>query len=123
MIVVQFAQFGHDPAHWDDHSLLMSHNVCIAHVNSDKYLGVHIDCYLSWKDHVNSVCSRIQQTLYFLRRFRVFWGGTRCAAFLYGYDRKRIVIRNFSLVWELKCLTESKAKQAGGHTNESDGGE
>lgn len=60
MIVVQSAQFGHDPAHLGDHSPLMIHNVCIAQVNSYKYLGVHIDCNLSWKDHVNSVCSRIQ---------------------------------------------------------------
>lgn len=83
MIVVQFAQFGHDPAHLGDHSPLMIHNVCIAQVNSYKYLGVHIDCNLSWKDHVNSMCSRIQKRLSFLRRLRVFGVGQKIVRLFY----------------------------------------
>lgn len=43
----------------------------------------HIDCNLSWKDHVNSVCSRIQQRLCFLKRLRVFGVGQKIVRLFY----------------------------------------
>ena len=61
-----------DPGHVGDHTLLLIQDANIAQVDSYKYLGVHIDNNLSWSVHVNSVCSRIQQRLHFLRRLRVF---------------------------------------------------
>ena len=61
-----------DPGQVGDHAPLLIHEVNIAQVDSYKYLGVHIDSNLSWNVHVNSVCTRIQQRLHFLRRLRVF---------------------------------------------------
>ena len=48
------------------------HNEPITQVSSYKYLGVYIDDTLSLRAHVESLCSRLQQRLYFLRRLRVF---------------------------------------------------
>lgn len=61
-----------DPGHLGDHSTLLVHNGCITQVHSYKYLGVYIDCKLSRDVHVSSVCTKIQQRLYFLRRLWVF---------------------------------------------------
>ncbi len=63
-----------DPGHLGDHSPLLVHNSCITQVHSYKYLGVYIDCKLSWNVHVSSVCTKIQHQIYFLRRLRGDWG-------------------------------------------------
>ena len=36
------------------------------------YLGVHIGNLLCWKTHIDNLCNRLQQRLYFLRRLRLY---------------------------------------------------
>jgi len=55
-----------------DHTPLFIHSEEIEKVTSYRYLGIHLDTLLSWSDHVEHVCSRLHQRLYFLRRLRVF---------------------------------------------------
>ena len=56
----------------DDLGPVVIHNEPITQVSSYKYLGVYIDDAFSWRVHVESLCSRLQQRLYFLRRLRAF---------------------------------------------------
>ncbi len=51
----------------DDLRTVVIHNEPIAQVSSYRYLGVYIDDTLSWRAHVESLCSKLQQRLYFLR--------------------------------------------------------
>lgn len=44
------------------------HNQELATVASAKYLGVTITNDLSWDEHINSICSKANKTLGFLRR-------------------------------------------------------
>ncbi len=42
--------------------------------SSFKYLGVYVDSALSWSTHVDYICNKVQQRIYFLRRpVRVIW--------------------------------------------------
>lgn len=61
-----------DPRSVGDHSEITIHGHNIKQVNSYKYLGVQIDCEMSWHTHVTSLCSKIHQRLHFLRRLRLF---------------------------------------------------
>ncbi len=47
------------------------HNRKIRRVKTYKYLGVMIDNMLSWKDHIDALCKRTKQRIYF-RRLRSF---------------------------------------------------
>ena len=87
-----------DPGHVGDHTLLLIQDANIAQVDSYKYLGVHIDNNLSWSVHVNSVCSRIQQRLHFLRRLRVF-GVQRKVMLLFYRSVIESIIRYAISVW------------------------
>ena len=58
------------------------HDSPIEQVSSYKYLGVHLDDTFSWYVHVKSLCSRLQQRLYFLRRLRAY-GGTKASCFYF----------------------------------------
>ena len=40
------------------------------HVNSTKYLGVHLTSTLSWHDHISGVCSKLGRGLYLIRKLR-----------------------------------------------------
>ena len=51
-----------------DHLPVVIHGEEIAQIGQYKYLGVHLDNKLSWNVHVHSVCSKVHQRLYFLRR-------------------------------------------------------
>ena len=42
----------------------------IEHVDSYKYLGVHLDKNLSWETHVENMCAKVRQRLGVLRRVR-----------------------------------------------------
>ena len=44
----------------------------ITQVSWYKYLGVHIDNLLCWKTHIDNLCSRLQQRLYFLQRLSLY---------------------------------------------------
>ena len=61
--------------------LVVIHGEEIAKISQYKYLGVHLDNKLSWNVHVHSVCSKVHQRLYFLRRLRAF-----------GVDEKILVL-------------------------------
>lgn len=39
---------------------------------SFKYLGVYVDSVFSWSQHVDFICNKVQQRIYFLRRLRSF---------------------------------------------------
>ena len=55
-----------------DHTPLSIHREEIKQVTSYKYLGIHLDNLFSWSDHIDCVCSCLNQRLYFLHRLRVF---------------------------------------------------
>ena len=44
------------------------HNVSLSLVDSAKYLGVNIDCKLTWTPHCKAVCNKASSTLAFLER-------------------------------------------------------
>ena len=48
------------------------HNAEIEQVSSYKYLGIYVDATLSWSVHVDFICGKVQQRIYFLRRLRSF---------------------------------------------------
>ena len=48
------------------------HNAEIEQVSSYKYLGIYVDATLSWSVHVDFICCKVQQRIYFLRRLRSF---------------------------------------------------
>lgn len=54
-----------------DHTPLSIHSEEIKQVTSFRYLGIHLDNLFTWNDHMDHVCSRLQQRLYFLRRLRL----------------------------------------------------
>jgi len=41
------------------------HGTTLETVTSDKYLGVHISCKLTWNDHTDITTKKASQTLYF----------------------------------------------------------
>ncbi len=61
-----------DPRSIGDHTPVFIHETSIKQVSSYKYLGIHMDDKLSWGIHVDAICSRVLQRLYFLRRLRIF---------------------------------------------------
>ena len=61
-----------DPRCIGDHSPVFTESTPINQVTSYKYLGVHIDSSLSWYVHVDNLCAKLQQSLYFLRRLRLY---------------------------------------------------
>ncbi len=61
-----------DPRSVGDRSPVIINGKSIEQVTSHKYLCVYMDNLLCWSSHVNSLCSRFQQRLYFLRRLNVF---------------------------------------------------
>lgn len=55
-----------------DHSKIVIHNQPVAQIQSYKYLSFHIHRTLTWTTHVDCVCSRLLQRLYFLRRLQLY---------------------------------------------------
>ena len=70
-----------------DHLPVVIHGEEIAQIGQYKYLGVYLDNKLSWYVHVHSVCSKVHQWLYFLRRLRPF-----------GVDEKILVLFYRSII-------------------------
>ncbi len=48
----------------------------IEQVTSYRYLGFYMDSVFCWKTHIDSLCTRLQQGLYFLRRLRLYGVGS-----------------------------------------------
>lgn len=56
----------------DNHSLIMINNEPISQVVSYKYVCLLIDNKLSWDVHVDNLCQKVKQKIYFLWRLRHF---------------------------------------------------
>ena len=65
------------------HLPVVIHGEEIAQIGQYKYIGVHLDNKLSWNVHVHSVCSKVHQRLYFLRRLRAFGVDEKILAVFY----------------------------------------
>ncbi len=55
-----------------NHSPIIINNEPVRQVASYKYLGLIMDNRLSWEVHVDILCRRVQQKMYFLRMLRLF---------------------------------------------------
>lgn len=72
---------------------LLIHNEEIKQVSSYKYLGVMIDATLSWTPHLDYICKKIQQRVYFLHRLRSFGASSWIIAlFLRFCDTECVVV-------------------------------
>ncbi len=100
-----------DPRSVGDHSPVVIHDIHIEQVCSYKYLGVHMDNTFSFKDHVETVCSRLQQRLYFLRRLRVY-GVDQRIMFLFYQTVLESVIRYGMSAWFGNLTVQLKTKLA-----------
>ena len=80
-----------DPRSIGDHTVITIHGHDIKQVTSYKYLGVQIDCEMSWHTHVTSLCARIHQRLHFLRRLRLFGVSTNIMLIFYRASIESIV--------------------------------
>ena len=96
-----------DPRSVGDHTPLSIHREEIKQVISYRYLGIHLDNLFSWSDHVDFVCSRLQQRLYFLRRLRVF-GVSQNVMFLFYQAVMERVIRYGMTAWFSNLSAQSK---------------
>ena len=63
---VIFGTVQHTPA------LVIIHDKPIKQSASFKYLGIHVDSVFCWSHHVDYICNKVQQRIYFLRRLRSF---------------------------------------------------
>ena len=50
--------------------LLELNNVAIQSVSSFKLLGVNIDCNLKWNSHIDSICSKANTRVYFIKHLK-----------------------------------------------------
>lgn len=84
-------------------SPIVIQNEKIKQVSSYKYLGVMIDHLLSWKDHIESVCKKTKQRIYFLRRLRSF-GASGQILLLFFTSVIMSVLQYCNTTW-YKCLS------------------
>ena len=85
------------------------HGESINQVCSYKYLGVVIDHLLSWKDHIESLCMKTKQRIYFLRRLRSF-GASRRILLLFFTSVIMSVLQYCSTTW-YGCLSVALKSQ------------
>ena len=100
-----------DPRSVGDHSPVVIHDSPIEQVSSYKYLGVHLDDTFSWSVHVESLCSRLQQRLYFLRRLRVY-GVDKSIMFLFYQAVLESLVRYGMSSWYGNLTAKLKTKLA-----------
>ncbi len=98
-----------DPKSVGDHSPLLIHDQSIKQVSSYRYLGVHLDCLFNWEVHVDTLCSRLQQRMYFLRRLRVF-GVDQKLMFLFYQAVLESIIRFGMSAWYGNLSVHVKSK-------------
>ena len=72
-----------NPRSIGDHRPVVIHDSTISQVSSYKYLAICIDDSLTWNTHVDSLCSKLQQRLHFLRRLRVHRVDQKCMLVFY----------------------------------------
>ena len=101
-----------------DHSPILIHGEGVEQVTSYKYLGIFFDSQLNWANQVDSVCSRINQRLHFLRRLRVH-GVARNIMLLFYRATMESIIRYGITTWfgnlsvKLKTQLQNLIKRAG----------
>ncbi len=78
-------------------SPVVIHNEKIRQVKMYKYLGVMVDDMLSWKDHIDTLCKRVKQRIYFLRHLRSF-----------GVSRKILLLFFMSVIMSILQYCNSK---------------
>ena len=100
-----------DPKAVGDLRPVVIHNEPITQVSSYKYLGVHLDNTLSWKAHVQGLCSRLQQRLYFLRRLRAF-GVDQKFMLLFYHAVLESIMRYGITAWYGNLTVQSKSQIA-----------
>ena len=87
-------------------------------VTSYKYLGIYFDPQLSWANQVDSVCSRVNQRLHFLRRLRIHGVANNILMLFYRANMESI-IRYGITTWfgnlsvKLKSQLQNLIKRAG----------
>ncbi len=59
------------------HKQVTIHNIQIEQLSSYKYVGVYVDAALSWSAHIDYLCSKVQQQIYFLWRLWSFGANTQ----------------------------------------------
>ena len=91
------------------HSSVVIHDSPIEQVSSYKYLGVHLDDTFSWYVHVESLCSRLQQRLYFLRRLRAY-GVDKSIMFLFYQAVLESLFRYGMSSWHGNITAKLKTK-------------
>ena len=101
-----------------DHSPILIHGEKVEQVTSYKYLGIWFDSQLKWSTQVDSVCSRINQRMHFLRRLRVHGVATNIMMLFYRANIES-VIRYGITTWfgnlsvTLKSQLQNLVKRAG----------
>ena len=88
---------------------VLIHNTPIHQVTSYKYLGVFIDCSLTWHVHVENLCTRLQQRMYFLRRLRLY-GVNSKLLFLFFQMILESVIRYSMQTWYGNLSVQLKSR-------------
>lgn len=86
----------------------MINNLPITQVNSYKYLGVHINNALGWRDHVNTLCSRLQQRMHFLQRLRVYGVELKYMSFYHAILES--ILRYGITAWYGHLIVQSKSQ-------------
>lgn len=100
-----------DPRSVGDHSPVKIHGNIIEQVSSYKYLGVYMDNLLCWSSHIDNLCSRLQQRLYFLRRLKMF-GVNQRILFLFYQSVFESLIRYCITAWYGNLTVQFKSKLA-----------
>jgi hypothetical protein len=93
----------HTPIHID--------RAVVEHVESFKFIGVHIPKELSWSTHTNTVVNRARQCLFPLRRLKRFGMGSQILKKLYSCPIESILTGCIT-AWYGNCLAcDRKALQ------------
>ena len=81
-----------------DHEPVVIKDQPITQVTTYKYLGIQIDNHLRWITHIDTLCNKLQQRLYHLRRLRLF-GVRKQILMLFYRSILESVIRYGITVW------------------------
>jgi len=69
LMITSHQKFSHLPN--PDLNILIN-GTLIDNVSNARLLGVTVDCFLTWKSHIDNMCSQISSRLYLLRRIQPF---------------------------------------------------
>lgn len=89
----------------------------VEQVTSYKYLGIRLDPQLSWTSQDESVCSRVNQRLHFLRRLRVHGVANNILMLFYTANMESIIRYGITawfgnLIVKLKSQLQNLIKRA-----------